>query len=291
LIFLLIVTVMRKRIQLVAMLFKEAGKAISAMPFLLLQPIWTLLTLSLISFVWLYGLIYLQSTRYPFVDAKTGFVLYKLESFYKYMKWYHMFAYLWVVHFVFSCQHFVIAGSVSFWFFKRSRRELNCPLLQTIGLLIRYHLGSIALGSLLVASVKVLRLLFKRVDSLLNRYKDSCSRAIKCCRCCLWCFEKFVVYINKNAYIEIAIYGDSFCVGAHKAFTLLSTNALRVLALNSVGDFLLFLAKICVVAATVFIGIELINEKSHLLHFYWAPIVTAALFAYFVSHCFLSVYE
>jgi solute carrier family 44 protein 1 (choline transporter-like protein) len=61
--------------------------------------------------------------------------------------------------------------------------------------------------------------------------------------------------------------------------------------LNSVGDFLLFLAKVCVVTATALIGIELINEKSHLLHFYWAPIITAALFAYFVSHCFLSVYE
>ena len=37
--FLLIMLVLRKRIQLVCMLFKEAGKAIGAIPMLLLQPI------------------------------------------------------------------------------------------------------------------------------------------------------------------------------------------------------------------------------------------------------------
>lgn len=36
---LLIILVMRKRIQLVIQLFKESGKAIAAMPFLLLEPL------------------------------------------------------------------------------------------------------------------------------------------------------------------------------------------------------------------------------------------------------------
>jgi solute carrier family 44 protein 1 (choline transporter-like protein) len=37
---LLILLVMRKRIQLVVQLFFEAGKAIQNMPLLLLQPVW-----------------------------------------------------------------------------------------------------------------------------------------------------------------------------------------------------------------------------------------------------------
>lgn len=38
-VFLLIVLAMRKRLNLVALLFREAGRAISAMPFILLQPL------------------------------------------------------------------------------------------------------------------------------------------------------------------------------------------------------------------------------------------------------------
>lgn len=40
---------------------------------------------------------------------------------------------------------------------------------------------------------------------------------------------------------------------------MLSSNALRVVAINSVGDFILFLGKAGVVTAVVFVGIELIK--------------------------------
>jgi hypothetical protein len=40
---------------------------------------------------------------------------------------------------------------------------------------------------------------------------------------------------------------------------MLSNNALRVMAINSVGDFILFLGKAGVVTAVVFVGIELIK--------------------------------
>ena len=37
-------------------------------------------------------------------------------------------------------------------------------------------------------------------------------RAVLCCvQCCLWCLEKCLKFLNRNAYIETAIYGYSFC--------------------------------------------------------------------------------
>lgn len=58
---------------------------------------------------------------------------------------------------------------------------------------------------------------------------------------------------------RIAIYGESFCWSAERALKILSSNALRVIAINSVGDFVLFLGKASVVTSVVFIGIELIK--------------------------------
>ena len=45
---------------------------------------------------------------------------------------------------------------------------------------------------------------------------------LKVCQCCLWCFEKCMKFLNRNAYIEVAIYGYNFCKAARKAFSLLA---------------------------------------------------------------------
>lgn len=58
-----------------------------------------------------------------------------------------------------------------------------------------------------------------------------------------------------------AIYGCSFCTGGKKAFRALSDNILRVAAINSVGDFVLFLGKVLVVALTIVPGVYLIQVK------------------------------
>lgn len=50
------------------------------------------------------------------------------------------------------------------------------------------------------------------------------------------------------------MYGDSFCRAGKQALAHLAANPLRVAAINSVGDFVLFLAKVLVVACSVAIG-------------------------------------
>jgi len=56
-----------------------------------------------------------------------------------------------------------------------------------------------------------------------------------------------------------AIFGYNFCRGGQQAFKHLSTNALRVSAINSVGDFVLFLGKALVVVATILIGVKMFD--------------------------------
>jgi choline transporter-like protein 2/4/5 len=64
--------------------------------------------------------------------------------------------------------------------------------------------------------------------------------------CCLWCFEQCLRFLNKNAYIQTAIFGYSFCKGSRKAFFLIARNVLRVGAVMFVGDFVMFVGKTCV---------------------------------------------
>ena len=46
-----------------------------------------------------------------------------------------------------------------------------------------------------------------------------------------------------------------------RAFKMLTSNVMRVAAINSVGTFVLFLAKVAVVTATVFIGMAIMRGK------------------------------
>lgn len=308
---------MRKRILLVTMLFRESGKAIADMPLLLLQPLLTFAALVGITVAWSIGLICLQSMKQPIVDISTGFVVFKAETLYKIMKWYHIFAFLWVSHFAIACQHYVIGASVSKWYFSPNRYNLNSPIGASISELILYYLGSVALGSFLVAIFKVIRIITRQIQFLVQRNcmsspsnsnahpMDSNSALLgsapvssSCCgsftyvwRLFIWFFDNIVMIINRDAYVEIAIHGYSFLTGARRAFHVLASNPLRLIAIKSVSNILLLIAKICVVFGTVSVAFILLEEKSNQLNYSWSPVVISAIYAYVVAHWFLSVYE
>ncbi|XP_057661357.1 choline transporter-like protein 1 isoform X2 [Diorhabda carinulata] len=285
----LIIFVMRKRIELVVQLFEESGKAIAAMPILLFQPILTFLSLGTVVALWFIFSLLIESSG-TLSEYRLNVFFYEKDAWMKFTRWYNFIAMLWMVQFIIGCQHMIIAGAVSIWYFKRDKSSLGTPVIQSTGNLIRFHLGSVALGSCLIATVQFIRMLMKLLEKFLrNREGKIVDCLLKCCHCCLYCFEKILKYLTRNAYIEVAIFGLPFCKAGQQAYKLLTANILRVAAINSVGDFVLFLGKVVVVIATVLIGIKILQDKEGLQHM-WVPITLSGLFAYFVSHCFMTVY-
>lgn len=55
-----------------------------------------------------------------------------------------------------------------------------------------------------------------------------------------------------------------------QAFNILVSNALRVAALNSIGDFLLFLAKLAVMAATGAVGVIWLKVGNSFDAWFWS---------------------
>uniref|UniRef100_A0A182NLI3 Choline transporter-like protein n=1 Tax=Anopheles dirus TaxID=7168 RepID=A0A182NLI3_9DIPT len=286
----LVILVMRKRIKLVVQLFKEAGKAIGSMPFLLAEPILTFVTIAAIIVLYIYFTVWIESSGMLVVESNNS-AKYVKDSTMLFTRWYNLFAFLWFCQFVIGCQHMVIAGAVAGWFFTRNKANLGSPIGRSYCNLLRYHLGTVALGSFVIALVQLLRTLLKLLmHSVRNPQNRVTSFLFDCCQCCLQCFERFLQYLTRNAYILTAMHGDPFCRAGKNAFRLLTNNALRVFAINSVGDFVLVLAKVFVVVATGLIGMELIQKKEGLHHPY-VPLILVGIFAYLVAHCFMTVYE
>ncbi|XP_069703393.1 choline transporter-like 1 [Periplaneta americana] len=211
----------------------------------------------------------------------------------RYMWWLYLIGLVWTSEFILSCQQMVIAGAVAQWVFA-NRSKQSVSVLSSMGKLICYHLGSVAKGSFLITIFKLPRLVLTYIDRKLRKHRDAGSTCASCgmkaCICCLYCLENFIKFINHNAYTVIAMQGYSFCTSAKIAFSTLVSNALDLATLNSVGDFILFLGKCFVTAATGSVGLIFMKQNPH-LHFYAIPTLVVCIFSYFIAHSVLSLYE
>lgn len=171
--------------------------------------------------LWFFFSLWIESSGI-LTQVSDGVFQYEKTVWIKITRWKNLFAMLWMTQFLVGCQHMVIAGAVSSWYFTRyqtniklsftflfqlifrDKANLGWPIYHSIRNLVRYHLGSVALGSLVIAVVQFVRIILKIVESKLKGREGSCAKsALKCCQCCLYCFEKILKYLTRNAYIEV----------------------------------------------------------------------------------------
>ncbi|XP_018615236.1 choline transporter-like protein 1 isoform X2 [Scleropages formosus] len=291
-ILLLLMLFMRKRVALTIALFHVAGKVFIHLPLLVFQPFWTFLALLIFWLYWIMVLLFLGTAGNPVENEETGLVEFQLSGPLQYMTWYHAVGLIWISEFILACQQMTVAGAVVTYYFTRDKSRLPMtPILSSVFRLIRYHLGTVAKGSFIITLVKIPRLILMYIHNQLKGKENACARCmLKACICCLWCLEKCLNYLNQNAYAATAINSTSFCTSARDAFVILVENALRVAAINAVGDFVLFLGKVLIVSCTAFAGVLALNYQRD--YTVWLlPLIIVCLFAFLVAHCFLSIYE
>eukprot|EP00056_Hartaetosiga_gracilis_P001793 m.47682 g.47682 ORF g.47682 m.47682 type:complete len:668 (+) comp10783_c0_seq2:41-2044(+) len=290
----LIALALQSRIRLSVTIFQKASKAIVRMPWIFLSPILT--NVFVVGFFAYWVAVYVYMATSGDGAIVQGRIQWNDNTEYEYMWWYHLFGLFWIWQFILACQEFAIAGAVCIWFFSGKNATLKTPFWTSVGRLIRYHLGTAAFGSLIIAIVQMIRFLFEYVNNKLNNSKGNpiIDFLIKCFRCCLWCLEKFLRFINKNAYIEAAMYGYSFCTAARQAFNTLFKNILRVGVLNLVTAFALFVCKLFVIGGVGVLAYFYINSwDEHLdtnLHYWGFVVILCCLIAYIIAdHFFAAV--
>lgn len=325
-IIILVVTfIMRSRIVLMVALFDETAACLRSMPALIFQPLWTCTVLLIFLAFWTTVFLAISTAEkdIKFNSTTTRFQLqlparriisynggnvtfaptadqYALESVkheqppvVKYLWWFLILMLFWSSEFILGCQQMTVASSVASWYFTRDRSSLSCPIGNSITRIAKYHLGSIALGSFLIVLLKIPRIILTYLDYYLHQYKEkyACVNCtLKCCQCCWYCLENFVRYINHNAYTIIAIEGTEYCFSAKVAFKTLTSNTLRIVTINTMGDFIIFLGKCIVTGSSALFGVYLIrNDPS--VHYLAVPVIFSAVVTYLVAHSMLCVYE
>lgn len=310
---------MRKRIVLAIECIKEASTAISRMPMIVFYPVLQVAGLLAFLIVWGIIIVYLAASGEVvpqcicpstegisnYLDAeddgngltcKDGCFLFKSFDYStntKYAGLYMLFIWFWTAQFVIAVGEIVTAMSISTWYFTREKSQIgNRTFFGSIIRTMTYHLGTAAFGSLIIAIVQTIRAIILYVEkTTVKRENNSVAKAVlKAIRCCLWGIEKCLKFINKNAYIQTAIFGYSFCKAARTAFTLLMRNVLRVTAVSVVSEFVLFVGKIFVVTIATGCAYVYLDENfSDELNGLWLPTLLTSAISYCTAEMFSEV--
>jgi len=374
--YLLLFCIFLQRIRIAVQIIKEAAKAMAAVPFTVLYPLVTFVSLVCLLIWWVAVMLFLASAGefdpktmtfvYPSTDqciidvqalgtadgniifdadAKALCSIYKGKSATAYLAWqdgaratdngnstglvdtyktmlpvqlngdtynffllYHVFGGLWTYAFVIYFSYLTLAGTVAAWYWAKDKKKLgNFPVLDSMKRVIKYHLGSVAFGSFIIAVVRMIRLMFNYMMRRMQRFKDNPVVKVFICvvNCCLKCLERFINFINKNAYIMIAIHGKAFCPSAKDAFMLLMRNILRVAAINVIGDVMLFIGKLFVMFGTLLASwayFNAIKDDPTLLPAAFRPsgpidtmpifpLIMCGIVGFIIGNAFMSVFE
>lgn len=111
--------------------------------------------------------------------------------------------------------------------------------------------------------------------------------------CLLACFERIIKFINKNAYIQIAITSHCFCIACKDAFFLIFRNAFLFAIVAGIGEVFIWIGRVFITVVTIigaFLVLEYYDEYKTNLHYWYAPLTVIAVIAGLIAFMFMSVW-
>jgi len=282
-----------------------AAQAVAAGPFIMLFPLVTFFLTLLLCIWWVLVAAFLYSTG-DIVQSCVGDICkwsVEWETDYIYMGLYHVFGLLWTNQFIAGYGLCVIAFCISkfYWSGGDKSKLPSSPVSSAMYTVLRYHTGSIALGAFIVAVVQFVRLVLEYIDKKTKNLQEGnpiLKFAMCCVKYCLWYLEKILKFINRNAYIMVAVKGSNYCASALEAVSMIIKWCMTMATVNVIGDFLLFIGKmvvagLCGIIAFFMCDLPMYTEtdSSTYLTSPLFPVLLSSFIGYMEADVFLNVYE
>jgi len=150
----------------------------------------------------------------------------------------YIFIIYWVLELANATSQFVLAYIVQAWYFtpyhEGHKDDIpSCTLVKGYLVAWMFHLGSLAYGSFIIAVTRLIRLVLSQI---VKQAKGDGNAALACVAaalgCCVYCFQKCMEFINKNAYMDIAVNSNNFCTAAYNAFWFIVKSMPEIATLN-----------------------------------------------------------
>jgi len=217
--------------------------------------------LAAFSVFWIAQFIYLYSI--PGAQVQIPDAPPKFNTSIRGLMYFQVFAYFWVVAFLSAVFQVTVAGGMATWYFSRDidgyKANLGSPSFRSMGRAVTYSFGSLAFGSLLLATVRFINFVLTMTRKA-NRANRVVVFIVSCIQCLLGCVQGFIKFVDRFAYIYIAMHGDGFCTSAKNVFNLISRNMFSAVVVDLLGEFVLFVGKLLGASLCTIFTVGIVNH-------------------------------
>mmetsp|Transcript_17581 Transcript_17581/g.56782 ORF Transcript_17581/g.56782 Transcript_17581/m.56782 type:complete len:521 (-) Transcript_17581:95-1657(-) len=240
----------RGRVKLATSLFKETYSALRVIPGLSSVPLMAVASLvPFIGFALTVALSLLALSRQRAEESGSAGGL-NSSSVLGWLGLFHVMAMYWLLSYLIGIVRVGTAGAVAEWYWTREPRAHKMrekPLREAFKRSVRFHSGSAAMGSLIIPYLFP----FKIISAFLPKDAPSLTHS-------------WYLYMNNDAYVQVAQHGAPLLESARKAAHLLRRNEARVGSARGVTSLLLLqgelaTAGLCGVVANM--GIDIMGLK------------------------------
>merc|ERR1719259_1159921 len=133
------------------------------------------------------------------------------------LMFFHVVTLLWNVAFFIYYNTFIISCAGSIWYFNGGNGYFSWPVLISAWWGIRYHLGSIGLGSFVLMLLWLVQLILMAITHYVNKLKTNGIESkcidlfLKCMMCYVSCFTRLIQFLSELGFAQVAITDTNFC--------------------------------------------------------------------------------
>jgi len=243
-----------RKVRLAANFIKASVRFVNDNMMIMFVPIINVFITLVLMAGWIYGIIYMyslgtaskSSKSYPWADMKHDTSM-QIAFYFN-----GIFGF-WMVAFMVSFNVFVIGAACVTWYYQQDSGEgqekgpksRKSPICTGYCLALGWHMGSIAFGSFIIMTIWLVQMIMSYIERKTRGYTSE-----NCClgcffsmiRCCMSCFEKTIRFLNKQAYIQVAITGKSFCSSANKGSAIVLSHLAEFSLLGWIGNGFMYVA-------------------------------------------------
>lgn len=213
------------------------------------------------------GFVYLLSCAKPKQLAGSAMLRhYEFQDHEWYLIIFYGFMFYWIMAFLTALYQFSVAYATADYFFAvttdaEGGRDVGCcNLIEALCVGLLWHQGSFAFGSAIIAVFSMIQRTIEYIesqnrDAATGKTLNPCVTILTCCcMCCVTMCKSCAEFINKNAYIGIAIKGYNFCTACKKALKVMIENAAGMAILNGATFVFQLAGLLLITACCIFIS-------------------------------------
>ncbi|CAG8691768.1 4741_t:CDS:2 [Cetraspora pellucida] len=141
---------------------------------------------------------------------------------------YLVFSFYWTSQVIKTIVHVTASGVYATYYFLEGTPQGTgtTPTLSSFKRATTTSIGSVCFGSLIIALLNTARAV---LQSFANSDEGVCGFLALCIACLLAWIESLVEYFNFYAYVQVAIYGKSYCQAAKDTWTLIKDRGIEAI--------------------------------------------------------------